>query len=145
MTTTFNADAFMATEVEQELETEFTPIPEKDYPALVKEIKPSVTPNGSPKMDVFWIIDDQEVRTLLGHDEPMAKQNIWLDFHPTTGALEFGKNKNIGLGRLRDALGQNTGKPWKPSDLLGQVATVSIKHRLGEEGGIFAYVSGVRA
>lgn len=144
MTTQFNADAFMATEVEQELETEFTPIPERDYPALVKEVKPSVTPNGSPKMDIHWIIDDQSVRDLLGHDEPIAKQNVWLDFN-AAGALEFGKNKNIGLGKLREALGQNDGKPWKPTDLLGKVATVSVKHRLGEEGGIFAYVSAVRA
>lgn len=144
MTTSFNADAFLATEVQGELETEFTPIPEAEYQALLKEIKPGSTPKGSPYMEVYWIIDDQTVRDLLGQDEPTAKQQVWLDF-TEAGSLEFGKNKNIGLGRLRDALGQNTGKPWKPTDLLGQVATVRIKHRIGDEGGIFAEVKGVRA
>jgi len=144
MTTSFNADAFMATEVEIELETEFTPIPEAEYQAVIKEIKPGTTPKGSTFMEVIWIVDDASVRELLGMDEPTTKQTVWLDF-TEAGALEFGKNKNVQLGRLRDALGQNTGAPWKPTNLLGQVATVDIKHRLGEKGGVFAEVRSVRA
>lgn len=141
---TFNADAFMSTEVEGELDTEFTPIPEAEYQALIKEIKPGTTQKGSTFMEVIWIIDDAAVRELLGQEEPTTRQTVWLDFNEA-GALEFGKNKNVSLGRLRDALGQNTGSPWKPTDLLGQVATVDIKHRLGDKGGIFAEVRGVRA
>ncbi len=144
MTTSFNADAFMATEIEGELDTEFTPIPEAEYQALIKEVKPGTTTKGSTYMEVIWIIDNPEVRELLGMDEPTAKQTVWLDFNDA-GALEFGKNKNVGLGRLRDALAQNTGSPWKPTDLLGQVATVDIKHRLGDKGGVFAEVRSVRA
>jgi len=141
---TFNADAFMSTEVEGELDTEFTPIPEAEYQALIKEIKPGTTQKGSTFMEIIWIVDSQEVRDLLGLEEPTTRQTVWLDF-TEAGALEFGKNKNVSLGRLREALGQNTGAPWKPTDLLGQVATVDIKHRLGDKGGIFAEVRGVRA
>jgi len=140
----FNADQFMQTETEGQLETEFTPIPEGEYRAVIKEVKPDTTPKGSPYLEVIWIIDDQEIRDLIGMDEPTSRQTVWLDMNEQ-GGMAFGKNKNIGLGKLRDALGQNTGVPWSPLMLLGQPATVNIKHRLGSEGGTFSEVKGVRA
>lgn len=140
----FNAEAFMNTEIEGVLETEFTPIPEGEYQAVIKEIKPDSTPKGSPYMEVIWIIDSQEVRDLIGMDEPTSRQTIWLDINEQ-GGLEFGKNKNVNLGKLREALGQNDGSPWGPGMLIGQVATVNIKHRLSDQGGVFAEVKGVRA
>ena len=140
----FNAESFMQTEVEGQLETEFTPIPEAEYNAVIKEVKPDTTPKGSPLLELIWIIDDQSVRDLIGMDEPTVRQTIWLDINEQ-GGLDFGKNKNVGLGKLREALGQNDGKPWSPLMLLGQPATVNIKHRMGTEGGVFAEVKGVRA
>ncbi len=140
----FNAEQFMQTEIEQVGETEYTPIPEDEYQAVIKGIEGDSTPKGKAFLKVIWIIDDQGVKDLLDNDEPTARQTIWLDM-TEAGTLEFGKNKNIGLSRLREALGQNTGKAWSPSMLLGQVATVNIKHRIAEDGGIFAEVKGVRA
>jgi hypothetical protein len=140
----FNAEAFLSTEVEGIGETEYTPIPEAEYSAVIKEVKADSTPKGSPLLEIIWIIDDQGVRDLLGSDEPTVRQTVWLDINEM-GVLEFGKNKNIVLNRLRDALGQNDGKPWKATDMLGQVATVDIKHRLGNEGQVFADVKHVRA
>jgi len=141
----FNAEAFMTTEIEGEMETEFTPIPEAEYRAVIKECKPDTTPKGKAYMEVIWIIDDQAVRDLIGMEEPTVRQTVWLDINETTGALDFGKNKNVGLGKLREALGQNTGGAWSASMLLGQPATVNVKHRLGDQGGVFAEVKGVRA
>lgn len=140
----FNAEQFMQTEFEGKLETEFTPIPEGEYRAVIKEVNPDVTPKGSPLLELIWIIDDQSVRDLIGMDEPTSRQTIWLDVNEN-GGLEIGKNKNVSLGKLREALGQNDGRPWAPTMLLGQPATVNIKHRLGSEGGVFAEVKGVRA
>jgi len=140
----FNADQFMQTPVEGALETEFTPIPEGEYRAVIKEVKPDTTSKGSPYLEVIWIIDDQGVRDLIGMGEPTSRQTVWLDVNES-GGLAFGANKNVGLGKLRDALGQNTGAPWSPNMLLGQPATVNIKHRMGSEGGTFSEVKGVRA
>lgn len=140
----FNADQFMQTEVEGQLDTEFTPIPEAEYPGFIKEVKPDTTAKGSNLIEVIWVVNDDAVRELIGLEEPTAKQTIWLDINEQ-GALEFGKNKNVSLGKLRDALGQNDGKPWSPLMLLGQPAIVNIKHRLGDQGGVFAEVKGVRA
>ena len=141
----FNADQFMNTEVEGEMSTDYVPIPENEYRAVIKEVQARTTPKGTPLMEVTWIIDDQEVRDLIGMDEPTARQTIWLDINEATGGLDFGANKNVALGRLREALGQNDGQPWSPNRLMGQVATVNIKHRLTDQGGVFAEVKGVRA
>lgn len=140
----FSADAFMGTEVEGVGETEYTPIPEAEYTALIKEVKADTTPKGNPFLELIWIIDDQGVRDLIGMDEPTVRQTLWLDINDG-GGLEFGKNKNIQLNKVRSALGQNDGKPWSPNMMRGQPATVLIKHRLGEQGQIYADVKQVRA
>lgn len=140
----FSADAFMGTEVEGVGETEYTPIPEAEYTALIKEVKADTTPKGNPFLELIWIIDSQEVRDLIGMDEPTVRQTLWLDINDG-GGLEFGKNKNIQLNKVRSALGQNDGKPWSPNMMRGQPATVLIKHRLGEQGQIYADVKAVRA
>lgn len=141
----FDADAFMNTEVEGALETEYVPVPENEYTAVIKEVNARTTEKGSPLLEIIWIIDDQGVRDLLGMDEPTVRQTVWLDINEQTGTLEFGKNKNVQLGRLREALGQNDGSPWSPGRMAGQVATVNIKHRLSDQGTTFAEVKGVRA
>jgi len=140
----FSADAFMGTEVEGVGETEYTPIPEDEYTALIKEVKADTTPKGNPFLELIWIIDSQPVRDLIGMEEPTVRQTLWLDISDM-GSLEFGKNKNIQLNKVRAALGQNDGKPWSPNMMRGQVAKVLIKHRLGEQGQIYADVKAVRA
>ena len=56
----------------------------------------------------------------------------------------MGKGKNVALGRLREALGQNTpGKPWSFGMLVGQVAKVAVKHRITDAGDTFAEVKRV--
>lgn len=124
--TDFNPDAFLTEEQTGKLDTEYTPIPTGDYPAIIKDVKPRVTPNGKPLMDLIWIIDSQEVRDFTGMPEPTCKQTIWLDLD-ANGKLEIGTNKNVGLGKLRDALGQNDGRPWSPSMLQGQPAMVHVE------------------
>jgi hypothetical protein len=74
--------------------------------------------------------------------EPSVSQSLMLDM-TESGALAVGTNKNVNLGRLREALGQNvSGRPWSPNMLQGQVARISVKHRLWEDK-TFAEVKGV--
>lgn len=145
MSEDFNAEQFMNTEVTGEMNTEYVPIPEGEYRAVIKEVSARTTPNGSPLLEVIWIIDDQEVRDLIGMDEPTARQTVWLDINEQTNGLDFGANKNVMLGRLREALGQNDGQPWSPTRMMGQVATVNLKHRITDQGATFVDVKGVRA
>ena len=122
----FNPDSFMTEEQSGTLDTSFTPIPPAEYTGIIKDVLANTTPNGAPKLDVIWLIDDEGVREHTGMAEPTCKQTVWLDLNES-GKLEMGANKNVGLGKLRDALGQNDGSPWSPSMLMGQPARVLIE------------------
>ena len=55
----------------------------------------------------------------------------------------MGKGQNVGLGRLREAVGLNSpGQPFAFSMLTGRVAKVVVKHRIHEDK-IFAEVKAV--
>ena len=122
----FNPDSFMTEEQTGTLETTYTPIPTGDYKGIIKDVQAGSTPNGNAKLDVIWLIDDEGVREHTGMEEPTCKQTVWLDVD-ANNRLEMGQNKNIGLGKLRDALGQNDGSPWSPTMLMGQPAMVYIE------------------
>ena len=49
------------------------------------------------------------------------------------GSFDSRKGKNLGLGRLRKALGQNDpGVEWYLSNLVGGMAKVHVSHRMYE-------------
>lgn len=142
----FDEDAFMSSTSEGEMSTEMIPVPVGEYQAIVKKV---ATRSGSSEkgdwavLDVTWSIDDAGVTEATGMDSPSVRQSIFLDVSES-GGLDLGKGKNVGLGRLREALGQNTGAAWSPSMLEGNVATVMVEHRL-YEGRTFADVKNVSA
>lgn len=71
--------------------------------------------------------DTGALKELLGRP-PSVTAGIMLDIKPD-GGLEFGKGRNVALGRLREAVGQNaTGKPWAFGHLTGQPVKVKVVH-----------------
>lgn len=142
----FDEDAFMSNTSEGEMSTEYTPVPIGEYSAVVKKVG---TRSGSGEkgdwavLDVTWVIDDESIVKLTGMDEPTVRQSIFLDV-TDSGGLDYGKGKNIHLGRLREALNQNTGAAWSPTMLVDNVATILVDHRL-YEGRTFADVKSVSA
>ena len=139
----FDPDTFMSMQTEEASETTFRPIPEGEYNAVITKIE-GRTPKGNSILDIFWAIDDESVRAETGMDNPSVRQSIFLDI-TKEGGLERGANKNIQLGRVRSALGQNNpGQPWSPGMMEGQVARVSIKHRVVDEN-VYSDVKGVAA
>lgn len=141
---TFNPDTFLNTTVEGELSTQYTPIPEGEFNAVVDKVEPRSTATGKAILDVTWKIDDSAVAEATGIAAPSCRQSIFLDI-TESGGLDIGKGKNIQLGKLRDALSQNQpGKAWAPSMLLGQVAKVLVKQRVADDGAVYTDVKGVR-
>jgi len=140
----FDPAAFLNMEVDAALETEFTPIPEGEYPAQIADIKPRTvnTKNGERVIvGVSWLITDPSVAEATGIDAPRVKQDIWID-QEDNGALSVGVNQNIQLGHLRDILGQNNpGEVWSFAQLTGGCATIKVKHRLTEQGRIMSEVA----
>lgn len=136
----FNPDLFLSTTTEQTGDTRYTPIPVGEWTGQVKSV--SARRNHSEKtgldytfLEVQWTILDDEVKQALGMTEPQCRQSFILDL-TDAGSLDFGKNKNIRLNRLRDALGQNQpGRPWAPSHMEGQMARVKVTHRPHQDTG----------
>lgn len=145
MTSAFDPDLFMNQQTTEASSTQYVPIPVGEYMAVIKEVKAG-TAGDKPVLNVTWKIDDQGVRDETGLEEPSVRQTLWLDLTPG-GGLDSGKGKNVGLGKLREALGQNTpGQPWSPGMLVGQVAMVQVGHRSGKEPGeVYADVKAVAA
>ncbi len=116
---TFDAELFLNQSVEGESETRYTPIPEGDYIAMIDEKLAMREINDSPVLDVTYVIDDEELRAKLDMERLTVRQSIFLDIDET-GNIALGTNKNVKLGRLREALGQNTsGQTWNPGMLAG--------------------------
>ena len=128
----FDPDTFMSMTTEEASETSFRPIPEGEYMAVISKIE-GRTPKGMSILDITWEIDDEAVRAETGMDSPQIRQSIFLDIN-SEGGLERGPNKNVQLGRLRSALGQNNpGQAWSPAMLEGRVARISTSQRIVED------------
>lgn len=125
----FDPDQFLETTVDKANETVYIPVPEGDYTAVINEVKPTLI-GESPALEVYFSIQDEAVKKEMDKDEVIVRGSIFLDLN-ANGALEFGQNKNVKLGKLRDAVGQNKdGKPWSPRMLEGAgPLTISVGHR----------------
>lgn len=141
----FDPDMFMNTSTTDANDTSYVPVPVGEFRAAITDVKAG-TAGDKPVLNLTWTIDDDNVRKETGLEKPTVRQTIWLDLTPQ-GGLDMGKGKNVGLGKLREALGQNRpGQAWSPGLLNGQVAMVMVAHRSGKNPGeIFADVKAVSA
>lgn len=122
-TMTFDADAFMNTQIDSAMETSLSGVPEGEYVAMVGEFDSSAfrtvnTKNGPrPVLDVPFLIQDDALKAKLGREQVTHKETYWLDFNEN-GTLATGPDQNVRLGQLRNVLGQNAaGVPWAPAML----------------------------
>lgn len=124
----FNPEEFLQQTTTDTFETRMTPIPEGDYLSQVDKFAMRVV-EGNVILDVTWAILDEGVKQLLGMDKPTVRQSIFLDIDQN-GKLAAGQNKNIQLGKVRDALGQNTpGEPWGINRIAAGLAKIKVGHR----------------
>ena len=144
----FNPDQFLDMQVTEANDTKTIPVPVGEYVAVAEEVKcrqwqSKQDPSKSGlTLDITWSVDDAAVKELLGRDKVTVRQGIMLDL-TDSGGLDMGKGRNVGLGRLREAVGLNTpGQPFSFSMLVGRVAKVSVSHRIDGEN-IYAEVKGV--
>lgn len=138
----FDAEVFENTVIEQEMETKYTPLRESKeagvgpYTAFVDKHEFREV-NDSPVLRVVWKVTDEKAKQQMDREDVYVNQDIFLDGHigqDQNGnpklVLEFGPNKNVKLGKLRAALGQNDAKPWSFSRLDGAgPAMLDIVHR----------------
>lgn len=141
----FDPDLFMNAQMEGEMETEYVPVPVDDYFAQITKIalRPAEKDGKSfYPMDILWKIEAPDNE--LAHEQ-VVKQTIFLDISES-GGLSIGRNKNVALGKLRAAIGQNGPQAWSPNALVGAAATIKTKQTIGTgkfEGRVFSEVEAV--
>lgn len=129
----FDADAFMQRTVDQPLETDYKMCPVGEYPATIDDFTSEAIqqfnfdykqgpragqPGVMTKFNCPFVINDPAIAQQLGRDKVVVEKQITLDLGPD-GGLDWGVNKNVELGRLRQAAGQNQPGPWQIGKLKG--------------------------
>lgn len=138
MTTTFDPATFLNQQFEGTLDTKMVPCPAGETIGMIdkSEIVPWASRDGTKsgvKAQLLWSVEDDAIKSLLGRDKVIVRQDIMLD---TTedGSLDMGKGKNIRLGRLLEALDLNNGEPWSFGSLVGRMAKINVSHRPSQDG-----------
>ncbi len=114
--------------------TEYLIVPEGEYKMILPDEDPTkwleqqVVKKEGPRQgstflsyEIPTIILDDAVRAAMGgRDEVRSRIRGIIDINEQTGDIDWGKGKNVKLGQLREALGQNdASKPWNFLQLKG--------------------------
>lgn len=133
----FSAEEFMNDEVEGMLDTTKIPCPVGSYPAVISKVATATweSKDGSRsglKAQIMWEIEDEGVREICLRDKVLCRQDVMLDL-TDAGKLDMSKGKNLGLGRLRTAVGQNGASRWSWRMLEGARAMVEVGNRVSDK------------
>jgi len=140
----FDPNTFLNTTYTEAMDTKTIPCPVGEYLGISEkvEIKTWASKDGSSsglKLEILWDIQDENVKSLLGRDSVKVMQQQMLDL-TETGQLDMSKGKNVGLGRIREALGLNTpGEPFSFGMIQGRMAKCAVSHRVSGED-VFAEI-----
>jgi hypothetical protein len=133
----FDANQFMQSSSSEAFDTKFQTIDAGEYTGTVAEVTPKQFESKKEPGTYFTVLEIKWNLQLtaadiekLGRDSASVRQTIFLDLNEQ-GNMAIGKGKNIALGRLRDALGQNVpGQSWGPGNLIGAAGVVTVKHNM---------------
>lgn len=123
----FNIEAFLDNPVET-LETKRELIPEGDYTGLIDDISVK-TEQSFLILEVVWEVLGDDLRTRLNLKKVTVRQSFFVDVD-INGCLASGKNANVGIGQLREAMNLNSpGIPLRALKGAGP-ALISVRHRV---------------
>lgn len=118
---TFDPNSFMQSSFNGKLDTVIPALPEDDYRAIIDDVthRSVDTKNGEERhiLRLRWKITDDGKLAAINRTSASVNQDLWLDID-ASGKLDEGEGKNVGLGRVLDALNLN-GQPWSPGMLKG--------------------------
>lgn len=150
----FDANEFMQSQMDKPMETEYTLVPIGEYMATIddftseafevvnfeyKQGERAGTPGSMTKFTIPFVVQDDRVKRELQRDKVTVAKQVILDLEDDGKTLANGPNKNIELGRIRAAVGQDKGV-WSFANLRGagplmiKVTHVEYKRRDGSKG-----------
>lgn len=130
----FDADSFLNSAVTGSNSTKVVPCPIGEFPAVIDKIaaRQWQSKDGTKTgvaLDVTWAIEDDEAKSATGRDVVTARQGVMLDLAPD-GSIDMAEGKNVGLGRLRAAVGLNDPSvEFSFNQLPGRMAKAKVSHR----------------
>jgi hypothetical protein len=136
---TFDPNTFLDATMTEANSTESIPCPEGEYIAVAND-EPAIRQFSGVKdptktytsLDIVWTIEDPQVAEITKRSPTKVRQSLMLDMGQN--GLDMGPGKNIGLGRLREAVGLNVpGKPFSFRQLQGVQALVKVTNRTDGE------------
>lgn len=123
--------------VEAPLATQMEPVPEGEYLARIEDLdlgvaewndKNSGEPRSAPRLTLTWDVIDEGLKANLGREKITVRQQFLLDVTPS-GQLDTGKDRNVRLGRVAEAVGLN-GVGFQLPQLKGSApALIRVRHR----------------
>ena len=129
----FDPQSFLDATVTSSNDTKITPVPVGEYMGVIDKVEPRQwqSKDGTKtgiSLDVTWLVEDSGVKEFLGRPTVTIRQGVMLDIN-AQGGLDTASGKNIGLGRLREAVGKNeAGQPFSFNMLPGLSAKISVSH-----------------
>lgn len=132
---TFDADTFLAGEIAGSNEVKYTPVPIGEYQAFISDVGVD-TYEDQPILVVTYDVLDDALKAQLGMDKITVQDRIFLDVDEN-GQIAFGPNKNVKLGRTREAVNQNDPKKkWSPNALRGAgPVVIKVDHHFNKSTG----------
>lgn len=147
----FNADSFLNQTVEAKLDVRRIPMPEGDHDEM--QITELAINSGTSKKDGnLWVqlkaklvCTDPNVAAemkLSGDQQPTVYWQEFIDLDDN-GQLDISDGKNIKLGKLRQAAGQNNDDEWSMNDLKSATLGARVTHAFNADGDPYAVVKAV--
>jgi len=129
---TFDPDAFINQTTEGPMSVQITQAPEGEWQAVVStdgelkdwfgtaewEDRKTGEHKSAPTCEIPIEITDQRAKDLIKRDKITTRYRMFLDLTPD-GKLDASEGKNVKLGALRAAVGQNGPQPWNFGMLRG--------------------------
>lgn len=154
--TAFDPQVFAQTAIKAQLDTEIIPCPVGDYKFIItkvdfrqnKGVKDDTKDKLFTSCDVTCEMDIDlypEVVEATKRDKITVRHGFLLDINEETGLLDVEPGKNVNLGRLREAVGQNDDSEWTFNQLLGQPLIGHVTHRTLQSGNPVAEIDRVAA
>lgn len=138
----FNADTFLSSTVQAAMDTAVTPIPEGDYPFQITKVDiNSGTIKSGDRAGKTWAqvklkceCLDPNVAAELGRETVNQNAFIFLDLTEDESGLDIGTGKNVDLGKMREAVGQNDeDEEWNLAMLQGGTFLGTVKHKFRDD------------
>lgn len=150
----FDPERFIGTEVTGKNSTTMIVPPEGVFLAVCSKLDGrEFTSDKGDLYRVFeltWDLDDSDgqIQAVTHRETNRVRQTIFLDCITDEQGdflgLSMDEGDNVGLGRTREALGQNDPTvPWSPSMFMGAAAQVQIKHGTDKNDNLRADVNAV--